>query len=43
MQPNYVSMDSINISDENPSFSYSGKRHRIFIEGRGFDLESFEV
>ena len=43
MQPNYVSMDSINISDENPSFSYSGKRHRIFIEGRGFDFESFEV
>ena len=43
MQPNYVSMDSINISDEIPSFSFSGKHHRIFIEGRGFDFESFEV
>ena len=43
MQPNYVSMDSINISDEIPNFSFSGKHHRIFIEGRGFDFESFEV
>ena len=36
-------MESINISDESPSFSFSGKRHRIFIEGRGFDFESFEI
>jgi hypothetical protein len=36
-------MDSINISDESPSFSFSGKHHRIFIEGRGFDFKSFQV
>ena len=36
-------MTSINISDESPNFSFSGKYHRIFIEGRGFDFKSFEV
>ena len=36
-------MESINIGDESPSFSFSGNNHRIFIEGRGFDFESFEV
>ncbi len=34
-------MDSIN--DESPSFIFSGQNHRIFIEGRGFNFESFEV
>ena len=34
-------MDSIN--DESPSFNFSGQNHRIFIEGRGFDFELFEV
>jgi len=36
-------MDSVNMSDENPTFCFSGKNHRMFIEGRGFDFESFEV
>ena len=36
-------MDSIIISDERPSFSFSGQSHRIFIEGRGFDFESFVI
>lgn len=31
------------MSDENPTFCFSGKNHRMFIEGRGFDFESFEV
>ena len=35
-------MDSVNISEEIPSFSFSGKTHRIFIEGRGFDFLSFD-
>ena len=43
MQANCVNMDSVNVSEELPSFSFSGKRHRIFIEGRGFDFESFVV
>ena len=36
-------MTSISINDESPSFRFSGKSHRIFIEGRGFDFESFDV
>ena len=36
-------MVSVNLSEEMPSFSFSGKSHRIFIEGRGFDFESFDV
>ena len=36
-------MDSVNVSEEMPSFSFSGKSHRIFIEGRGFDFESFDI
>jgi len=36
-------MDSINITAEKPSFSFSGKTHRLFIEGRGFDFESFKI
>mgnify|MGYP001261293581 FL=1 len=36
-------MASVNINEEMPSFSFSGKSHRIFIEGRGFDFKSFDV
>ena len=36
-------MVSVNLSEEMPRFSFSGKSHRIFIEGRGFDFESFDV
>ncbi len=36
-------MESVNVSDEKPSFSFSGKSHRIFIEGRGFDFKSFHI
>ena len=36
-------MDSVNIGNESPTFRFSGKNHRIFIEGRGFDFESFEI
>ena len=36
-------MDSINISNEVPKFTFLGKNHRIFIEGRGFDFVSFDV
>ena len=36
-------MVSVNINDESPTFRFSGKSYRIFIEGRGFDFESFEV
>ena len=36
-------MESVNLSEEMPNFSFSGKSHRIFIEGRGFDFESFDV
>ena len=36
-------MESVNLSEEMPSFSFSGKSHRLFIEGRGFDFESFVV
>lgn len=36
-------MVPVNLSEEMPSFSFSGKSHRIFIEGRGFDFESFDV
>ena len=36
-------MESVNLSEEMPSFSFSGKSHRIFIEGRGFDFELFDV
>ena len=36
-------MESVNLSGEIPSFSFSGKSHRIFIEGRGFDFKSFDV
>tara|TARA_B100001250_G_scaffold409714_1_gene434622 strand:- start:683 stop:1012 length:330 start_codon:yes stop_codon:yes gene_type:complete len=43
MRSNSVNMASVNFSDEIPSFSFSGKTHRIFIEGRGFDFELFEV
>ncbi len=43
MQVNYVCMASVNINEEMPSFSFSGKSHRIFIEGRGFDFKSFDI
>jgi len=36
-------MDSVNIGEEIPNFRFSGKSHRIFIEGRGFDFLSFDV
>ena len=36
-------MESVNIREDIPSFSFSGKSHRIFIEGRGFDFVSFKV
>ncbi|MDG1544889.1 MAG: hypothetical protein P8R32_01375 [Candidatus Poseidoniia archaeon] len=36
-------MDAVNISEKNPSYSFLGKNHRIFIEGRGFDFDSFNV
>ena len=43
MQVNYVCMASVNINEEMPNFSFSGKSHRIFIDGRGFDFKSFDV
>ena len=36
-------MASVNINEEMPSFSFSGKSHRIFIEGRGFDFKSVDI
>ena len=36
-------MASVNIGEEMPLFSFLGKTHRIFIEGRGFDFESFDI
>ena len=36
-------MTSVNIGEEMPLFSFLGRTHRIFIEGRGFDFESFDI
>ena len=36
-------MASVNIGEEMPLFSFLGRTHRIFIEGRGFDFESFDI
>ena len=36
-------MASLSTSSESPLFQFLGTKHRIFIEGRGFDFISFNI